>query len=144
MYAAQRFPGEPRSASLARRFVTGVLTDCGRADAADVAALLVTELVTNAVLHAGSDVEVSVDAPAGDHIRVEVFDESPVAPSPRRHSLTAATGRGLQLVAELARAWGVDPVPDGKRIWFTLTENAADPTPNLDGWLTYDEMQAWA
>ena len=86
---------------------------------ADVAALLVTELVTNAHQHAGSTalVDVLVDDRS---LRVAVADEDPTIPAPREIDLEAERGRGLLLVAALASRWGAAPTDRGKSVWFEL------------------------
>jgi anti-sigma regulatory factor (Ser/Thr protein kinase) len=88
----------------------------------DTAALLVSELVTNALLHAGSRLLVEVGVSA-DTVRIGVSDASPVLPRRRRHSAEAGTGRGLGLVALLSTASGVEQVTDGayrKTAWCEL------------------------
>jgi anti-sigma regulatory factor (Ser/Thr protein kinase) len=85
----------------------------------EMATLLVSELVTNAVLHAGTAIELCVEL-RGGILRVEVRDGTTLAPSRRRYDLTAGTGRGMMLVEELAAAWGSELVDDGKLVWFEL------------------------
>lgn len=83
-------------------------------------ALLVSEITTNAILHAygaGICLQVSVSGPA---LRVEVFDGSPVLPRPRNAPSGDENGRGLALVDALAVRWGVEPRPDGKTFWFEV------------------------
>ena len=109
----------PASAGEARRFVVAALRDWDLEDLGDTAALLVSELVTNAILHARSEVTVAVRA-LGDAVRVEVVDEADGVPFLRRASETATTGRGLALVDACARVWGVEPRPPGKAVWFDL------------------------
>ena len=111
-----RLPADPRSARHARRFVTEAAADSPRLE---VAALLVSELVTNAILHAGTDIRVAVDRRAG-RLRVEVADESAAAVVTRRFSQEATTGRGLGLVETLADSWGTVPRGRGKVVWFEL------------------------
>lgn len=106
-----------------------VLDEADRLDLADTAELLVSELVTNAVLHAGTEVavEASVD---GTSLRVEVRDGSSHLPSPRAYGRLASTGRGLHLLEALVDQWGVDRDPPGKRIWFELSQDHRPaPTP---------------
>ena len=81
--------------------------------------LLVSELVTNSVLHARSEVEVRLQA-RGKTLRVDVTDGSPRRPVLRNHDDKAMTGRGLALVAELSSEWGVVETPDGKSVWFVV------------------------
>ena len=112
---------EPTSASEARRFVVDTLPSVDP-QRRDVAMLLTSELVTNAILHSATegDIEVAVDL-RGPVVRVEVSDTSSDPPRVRRLDLTATSGRGLALVAALATAWGVERIPnDGKRVWFEV------------------------
>lgn len=127
--AEAQFPGERGDAALARRLVRTAVSDAGLADLSDVAVLLTSELVTNAVLHARSRVTVRVEV--GDGVlRVEVEDGSPVLPTRKRYSDASATGRGVLLVEALARRWGVEELPTGKRVWFVLD---AAPTGSRAG-----------
>lgn len=87
---------------------------------ADVVSLLTSELVTNAILHAGSKVDVAVCVD-GDVVRVEVADASPRIPSPSQHPSDAQTGRGLAVVESQASDWGTRPTPGGKIVWFEVT-----------------------
>ena len=89
----------------------------------DDAALVVTELVANAVLHAGGPITLRIEPLAEDDaVRVVVGDTSPVPPALREYGSVASTGRGLTLVARLARRWGAEPAPegDGKVVWAEL------------------------
>ena len=81
--------------------------------------LLVSELVTNAVLHARSRSRLTIDS-NGERVRVTVEDESAVAPRLREYGPEAATGRGVLLVDRLSTNWGVDFDDGGKRVWFEL------------------------
>ena len=103
----------------ARRFVRGALDRCGAGDVAEAVTLLVSELATNAVVHAGSDFTVAVSA-RPDAVRVEVGDASPVAPARREPGTAAFGGRGLLLVDAIASAWGTEPLGDGKVVWAEL------------------------
>ena len=114
-------PAEARSAGLARRFVSVALHESGHEGLDDIATLLASELVTNAVLHARSAVELRLRIDGG-RVRVEVHDRSTKPVAPRHFTSDAATGRGLLLVTELAAAWGSDAGPDGKCVWFELLE----------------------
>jgi anti-sigma regulatory factor (Ser/Thr protein kinase) len=112
-------PGAPESAGRARRFVTSALAAAGRDDACEVAVLLVSELVSNAVLHAGTDLEVVVRL-LPDRLTVEVHDGGGGLAVRRNYSATSGTGRGLVLVEELARDWGTVVTDGGKFVWFEL------------------------
>jgi anti-sigma regulatory factor (Ser/Thr protein kinase) len=87
----------------------------------DAASLLVSELVTNAVVHAGSAVDVVVGH-EGIHatLRVEVHDSSERAPRMGGFDLDALSGRGLALVEAMSDRWGVEKDDAGKRVWFEL------------------------
>ena len=93
------------------------------AAATDAATLLVSELVTNAVIHARTPLHLTVEV-LGDRLHVAVRDRHPSLPRARQYSLDRATGRGLRLLETLASAWGVQRVTaeehPGKVIWFEL------------------------
>lgn len=114
---------EPSSVGEARRFVRQVLLDWGVEDAIDVTTLLVSELATNAVLHARTDyaVEVSMDS---EGVRVEVLDGSHVPAHHQQNTNAAATGRGVDMVDRLATSWGSHPASAhsgfAKGVWFTV------------------------
>ena len=108
------------SGRAARRFMTETLEVWDIGDLLDNVNLLVTELVTNAVVHAESDAEVAVVLTA-TRLRVEVADRGDGLPVPRDAEDYATSGRGMALVDALAAGWGIDPRPDGgKVIWFEL------------------------
>ena len=124
--ATQRFQQDATSARAARRFVSQVLTgwDDDEGDLTDTVTLLVSELVTNAVLHAGSDVEVSVRL-TPTAARIEVTDASGESIAPRDATMDEDSGRGLALVGSLAQRWGVRPAPrGGKTVWFEVSRSA--------------------
>jgi anti-sigma regulatory factor (Ser/Thr protein kinase) len=110
----------PTGALAARQFVEGTLRRWGREDLSETAALLSSELVTNVIVHASSDMIVGVDLD-DERLRVTVFDGSDERPR-RRDSLPALEehGRGLQVVEALATSWGVNEGIRGKRVWFEL------------------------
>ena len=113
------FPGTPASAGRARKFVASALAAAHRDEAAEVAVLLASELVTNAILHAGTVIEVVVRV-LPDRLALEVHDQGPGQPVRRRYSATSGTGRGLVLVDELARDWGTVLTGAGKFVWCEL------------------------
>lgn len=94
----------------------------------DTATLLVSEVVTNAILHARTAVTLTVQQ-LGAAARIAVHDGSPVRPRVHAFSVTAATGRGLRLLDQLAEHWGVDADPrtGGKTVWFEVGEASDDP-----------------
>ncbi|PLS74954.1 MAG: hypothetical protein CYG61_09975 [Actinobacteria bacterium] len=116
---------DPKSASLARRLVANALTDAGHGAMVEQASLLVSEAVTNAILHAGTPILLTCSW-TGSSVRVEVHDGSPVLPGVRHYNAEATTGRGLSLVAALASRWGVEAGDHGKTLWFELGTSAAD------------------
>jgi serine phosphatase RsbU (regulator of sigma subunit)/anti-sigma regulatory factor (Ser/Thr protein kinase) len=94
--------------------------ELGRAHLADDAALVMSELVTNAVLHGGGCTGVDV-LPAGDGLRIEVRDASRVPPVLSHASEASLTGRGLRLVSRLAAGWGAKAEDGGKVVWAEIT-----------------------
>ncbi len=135
---ARRLPPDAASAGQARRFVREVLGEWRLEGIEEVATLLVSEVVTNAVLHAGTDLTVGLRR-SGGNVRVEVADRSTQAASRRHYDSAATTGRGLALVDALSDEWGVEARPDGKTVWFDVgmagpngfdrAEAAGGPTP---------------
>lgn len=106
---------------VARRFVTSVLGRqpyLGRVRASD-AKLVVSELATNAVIHAGTPFSVTV-ALQGPVIRISVRDESDLPPRVRDAGPEARSGRGLRIVDAIADDWGVERDPAGKTVWVDL------------------------
>lgn len=92
-------------------------------DAADTAALLVTELVSNAVVHAnGPSLWLTVDETTADVLHVAVRDGSQGIPqrSPRAPDVHRTGGRGLFMVDAMSARWGWEPLRAGKRVWFEL------------------------
>ena len=122
MESSQSFPADVTSPGAARRFVASALG--GDDDRCQVALVLTSELVTNAVIHARTTVVVRVEVD-GERVRVEVADGDRHLPEPADYSPDALGGRGLFLVSELASAWGADHRPGGKVIWFCLDKDRA-------------------
>jgi anti-sigma regulatory factor (Ser/Thr protein kinase) len=92
----------------------------------DVAALLTSELVTNAIRHtAAESVTLAVTCSCGE-LRIDVHDTSRTSPVLIDAAADAETGRGLMLVATLSADWGFYPTPAGKAVYFTL---AFQPDP---------------
>lgn len=126
MELQRALPANPASAATARRLTEDALRAWRQGDLVEVVTLLVSELVTNAVLHAGSAIDLRVRSNGG-RVRVEVGDGSAVLPARRRYGEEATTGRGLGLVAMLASSWGAEPRPQGKVVWFQVGGSEPEP-----------------
>ncbi|MBQ0888950.1 ATP-binding protein [Streptomyces sp. RM72] len=117
------FPAAPDAVRTARSLVRRTLDDWRLDSVGDIAALLVSELVTNALRHATGPIGVRVVRdPAGvaGVLLVEVSDPLPDPPRERAARPDDEDGRGLQLVATAARRWGTRPGEAGKTVWFEL------------------------
>lgn len=123
--AAATFEPVGRSVATARAFVRDTLQGWGLGDIVDDAVVLTSELVTNAVVHAGTAAEV-LCLRDGEGVRVEVIDRYPERELPLQDpgqiiaSPDREGGRGLLLCAALATRWGVDYTAADKRVWFRL------------------------
>jgi hypothetical protein len=113
------FGGSREDTRAARGFVLRMLEPWSGEQLAADTALVVTELATNAVLHAGSAFSVSL-ALSGDMIRISVGDALPLGPPGADQELAAVPGHGLGVVAAVATRWGVETVPSGKAVWAEL------------------------
>lgn len=126
--ARTHLSSHPTSAAAARRFARGVLDRWQWPDdVSDTVLLCTDELVTNAILHAMSDVDVVLRRDDGV-LRVEVHDGSRRPPLRRVHPVDADAGRGLRLVGELVDAWGVESTAAGKAVWFEVRTPIEAPT----------------
>ncbi|MFH0173859.1 SpoIIE family protein phosphatase [Streptomyces cacaoi] len=123
--AAASFEPVGRSVATARSFVRDTLQGWGFADIIDDAVVLTSELVTNAVVHAGTHADV-LCLRSADGVRIEVSDRYPEREIPLQGSLATMGspdregGRGLQLCAAIAGRWGVEYTPTHKQVWFQL------------------------
>jgi two-component sensor histidine kinase len=117
-------PPRAASASEAREIVTTQCVAWGMASLCDDVALVVTELVANAVRHAGTDIQISVSA-LGDGVRLEVRDGSTRPLRPRAALSSDEGGRGLLLDDALSSRYGVQGDADGKRVWVELRVRSA-------------------
>ncbi|MDX3529973.1 SpoIIE family protein phosphatase [Streptomyces sp. ID05-39B] len=123
--AAASFEPVGRSVATARAFVRDTLQGWGFADIIDDAVVLTSELVTNAVVHAGTHADL-LCLRHEDGVRIEVADRYPEREIPLQGSLATMGspdregGRGLQLCAAIAARWGVDYTPTHKTVWFQL------------------------
>lgn len=115
------FEPHPSSVAAARSWSVDTARIFGLGDMTDTVELLVSELVTNAVLHAATPIELTMRR-TGDGVRVEVHDHDPTLPT-RVENLDplSTSGRGLALVEALADAAGTESNGDGGKImWFVL------------------------
>ncbi|WP_037841697.1 SpoIIE family protein phosphatase [Streptomyces sp. NRRL F-5126] len=123
--AAATFDPEGRSVAAARAFVRDTLQGWGCSDVVDDAVVLTSELVTNAVIHAGTAADVRC-LRTEQGVRVEVADRYPEREVPVQATghaignLDSEHGRGLLLCAALASRWGVEYTPSYKQVWFQL------------------------
>lgn len=118
MHEILRLSHDLSSPAYARRWIRSWCVRWGCADVVEDAVLLVSELTTNAVLHAGSGCRIEAEFTCPQLV-VSVIDAMPGDVSPadgsREHH-----GRGLEIVASIADRWGVTQTHGGKAIWFTL------------------------
>ncbi|WP_197371842.1 ATP-binding SpoIIE family protein phosphatase, partial [Streptomyces clavuligerus] len=117
---------EPEKIAVARRQVRGLLHDWADPEQVDAAVLMVSETVTNVLVHTDGNALLVAEVTCGDgarRLRVEVSDASDDLPHKRRPGELASSGRGLVLMEMLSDAWGVDPRGEGKSIWFELRES---------------------
>ena len=114
-----RFEADVSTVPLAREFVRRWLHECGADHVFDEASLIVTELATNAVLHAASPYEVRLSRSDGV-VRIEVADADAGRPEPQPFSAVAEDGRGIVIVSALSASWGIDAQPRGKVTWAEL------------------------
>lgn len=113
-------PPGPEGVGAARRFTWDRLVDWGLEGIADTVVLLVSEAVTNVLLHAGSPASLCLDV-SSTRLRAEIRDSSITPPSPKGYENTASTGRGLLMIEGLASRWGADIEDEGKVVWFEVS-----------------------
>ncbi|MEV7600210.1 ATP-binding protein [Kitasatospora sp. NPDC089797] len=139
---------DPAEVGRARRWVRSRLLNHGvdpDAPMAETVVLVVSELVTNAVVHTGCPAVLRLCLPVSEDcaqagppgpLRVEVADASRIAPAPRHAGPDedATNGRGLELVELLCERWGWYPDGSGKRVWCEIGSGArpVDPLAGVD------------
>jgi anti-sigma regulatory factor (Ser/Thr protein kinase) len=128
MIYRRTFAGVPASVPEVRRYAASVLNGVPQ-PILETALLAVSELATNAVLHAASPFEVAIDIDT-ERVIVDVADNGSGSAAPRRARPTEEGGRGLHIVGALADAWGVrKSTPEWRKsIWFSL-RLATKPAP---------------
>lgn len=118
-------PASPSSVATARQFVRRTLLEWSRSNIVEPAALMTSELVTNAVQYSGTDVArrntIAVRVlPTGHGVRIEVDDDCTAAPV--RRAAGDQGGRGLTIVDTMATTWGTHANQNGKTVWFELNQ----------------------
>ncbi|NUS13918.1 MAG: SpoIIE family protein phosphatase, partial [Streptomyces sp.] len=116
---------DPRQIRAARGEVRALLHDWSSPEQVESAVLLVSEAVTNVLVHTDGDAVLLAEVtgmPGTRRLHIDVADGSDDMPHRRSPGEMASSGRGLLLMEELADAWGVDPRGDGKSTWFELYE----------------------
>jgi PAS domain S-box-containing protein len=131
------------SGSAARRLLRTALEETGCTEWIDETELALGEVVANAVLHAHTSIEVSLEV-GSTGVYVEVRDANPMMPIPRDYDLEATTGRGMALVAAITRQCGVRSLgQDGKVVWFAV--GAMTPADEeevlLDAWDSWADLE---
>jgi anti-sigma regulatory factor (Ser/Thr protein kinase) len=127
--ARATFAANPGAVTAARRYTRQKLTDWGAGGQTAAASLVVSELASNAVRHAGSGFGLSLTCDH-DAVRIVVSDASEVRPVSRRPKPGATSGYGLNIVSNLAADWGCIVGDHGKEIWVQL---AGIPNSDLGG-----------
>jgi len=119
---AMTLPATAGSSARAREAVAEAASAWGLSeDVADDAALVVTELVSNAVDHAAGPIGLTVTR-TDSGLRIEVADTSSTPPQQRPIQVDSARGRGLIIVAALTSSWGTDQNGSGKVVWAELSD----------------------
>ena len=150
MSEALQLDPDPRSVGRARAWVVEEFGDLGRTDLLDAAELGVSELVTNAILHAEPPITLRVLG-SRERPRVEVRDHSKRPPRTTddmtdEDGLMRTVGRGMGILALYSQAWGADVSPEGKVVWFVPSP---DPGVDVDDKLLQVQLlgmpaQVWA
>jgi anti-sigma regulatory factor (Ser/Thr protein kinase) len=115
--ASWDLPADPETVGRARRLVRDALSGWGMSALADDLVMVVSEVVTNAVVHARSPMTLSLHR-QGPSVRGQVTDHSTAWPTLLPTGPDEEHGRGLAIVAAYADRWGVTPAPEGKTVWF--------------------------
>ncbi len=115
-------PPTPAAPAQARARTKAVLREWGidAAETLDVVELVISELVTNAVRHAGRAGAPTLHLEVNRGLLIAVADGSAIAPIIRELDDTSESGRGMSIVTALVDDWGVEPWGDGKRVWVRL------------------------
>lgn len=117
--------GDPELVGAARAFTTATLAEWELDRFQDDAALIVSELASNAVLHARTPMRLTLQSDGRSFLRIEMHDDNPRQPSLAPPMVDAASGRGLPLVVAIASEWGISSEQGGKTVWAELGERPA-------------------
>lgn len=114
--------GSPRSSGQARNATRQILNEWDvPASAIDDALVVVSELVTNAIRHAGTSSTLEMElSHSREWLRVALRDGSSAPPMPRVADPTAEDGRGMAIMSALSDRWGIEPYDGGKRVWLEI------------------------
>lgn len=127
------FESDPALVRLVRSFVARTLRQWELDTLVNDAQLLASELASNAVLHARTEIRLTLRSDGAGWLRVEVQDHNSRMPTQLAFTDDATSGRGLAIVERVAASWGVARDGDGKTVWAELGELATtDPEPNCD------------
>lgn len=113
------------SARAARKLVTSALAT-EAVQRPDLLELFVSEIVTNAIIHAATPFRVTAELRPGV-VRVSILDASPEMPTVRCPGAGSVAGRGLKMISEHCVAWGIEPSGRGKAVWFELEVDRVHP-----------------
>jgi PAS domain S-box-containing protein len=140
-----RLDPELASAGRARKLLRAALAETDRQEWIDSAELAIGEVVANAVLHAHTAIEVSLEVRV-ESVHVEVQDFNAAMPMPREADEQATTGRGMALVAALSTGCGIRNLgPDGKVVWFEVGERSDHSADDdlLEAWGSWETWEDW-
>ena len=123
-------PPTVHSVGVGRRMVADALAEWQLDALSYTATLLTSEVLTNCVLHARTEIRLTVDRTGPDTVTISVHDGSKLVPRRRRHAQDATTGRGLELLDRLSQNWRIQSEDDGKTLTFTVGGD-------VDPWAAY-------
>ena len=142
MQKSRSFSASAENVAAARRFVSEVAERWKLGDLAWPLVQIVSELASNAVIHAGTTFTVRLIRDR-EATRIEVLDASVRRARSRDYGVDATTGRGLHLVESLSREWGVSKADEGKVVWAVVDGAAlddGDPEAFLEAFLDGDDL----
>jgi anti-sigma regulatory factor (Ser/Thr protein kinase) len=108
------------SIGVGRRLVGAALSEWDLDALSYTATLLTSEVLTNSLLHARTEIVLTVVRTGPETVSISVHDGSAVVPRRRRHAQDATTGRGIELLDRLSQHWRVQPERSGKTLTFTV------------------------